>query len=40
MIAPRTERRLATILATDVVGYSALMERDKDRTLARLKAPA
>jgi len=31
-------RRLAAILAADVVGYSALMERDEDRTLARLKA--
>src|SRR3954449_3105924 len=34
----RVERRLAAILAADVVGYSALMERDEDRTLARLKA--
>jgi len=32
------ERRLAAILASDVVGYSSLMERDEDRTLARLKA--
>lgn len=32
------ERRLAAILAADVVGYSSLMERDEDRTLARLKA--
>src|SRR3954464_862420 len=32
------ERRLAAILAADVVGYSALMERDEDRTLARIKA--
>src|SRR3954454_19112518 len=32
------ERRLAAILAADVVGYSAFMERDEDRTLARLKA--
>jgi class 3 adenylate cyclase len=38
MAAPRVERRLAAILAADVVGYSALMERDEDRTLARLKA--
>jgi adenylate cyclase len=36
--AARVERRLAAILAADVVGYSALMERDEDRTLARLKA--
>src|SRR5689334_7548442 len=32
------ERRLAAILLADVVGYSSLMERDEDRTLARLKA--
>src|SRR5690242_17484000 len=38
MAAARVERRLAAILAADVVGYSALMERDEDRTLARLKA--
>src|SRR5689334_10879001 len=38
MAAVRAERRLAAILAADVVGYSALMERDEDRTLARLKA--
>jgi TolB-like protein/class 3 adenylate cyclase/tetratricopeptide (TPR) repeat protein len=38
MAAPRIDRRLAAILAADVVGYSSLMERDEDRTLARLKA--
>ena len=38
MAAPRVERRLAAILAADVVGYSSLMERDEDRTLVRLKA--
>src|SRR4051794_4751555 len=38
MATVRAERRLAAILAADVVGYSALMERDEDRTLARLKA--
>jgi TolB-like protein/tetratricopeptide (TPR) repeat protein len=32
------ERRLAAILAADVVGYSRLMERDEAGTLARLKA--
>src|SRR3954453_4509562 len=37
MATARVERRLAAILAADVVGYSALMERDEDRTLARLK---
>ena len=38
MATARVERRLAAILAADVVGYSGLMERDEDRTLARLKA--
>src|SRR3954453_21662039 len=38
MTAPRADRRMAAILASDVVGYSSLMERDEDRTLARLKA--
>ena len=38
MAAPRAERRLAAILAADVVGYSRLMERDEAGTLARLKA--
>jgi class 3 adenylate cyclase/pimeloyl-ACP methyl ester carboxylesterase len=32
------ERRLAAILATDVVGYSRLMERDEAGTLAALKS--
>src|SRR5262244_614383 len=32
------ERRLAAILAADVVGYSRLMERDEASTLASLKA--
>src|SRR2546423_289306 len=32
------ERRLAVILAADVVGYSALMERDEAGTFERLKA--
>ncbi len=32
------ERRLAAILAADVVGYSRLMERDEAGTLASLKA--
>jgi adenylate cyclase len=38
MPAPRVDRRLAAILAADVVGYSGLMERDELGTLARLKA--
>jgi hypothetical protein len=32
------ERKLTTILAADVVGYSALMERDEAGTHERLKA--
>ncbi|MFO1039177.1 MAG: adenylate/guanylate cyclase domain-containing protein [Geminicoccaceae bacterium] len=38
MATARAERRLAAILAADVVNYSTLMERDEDGTLARLKA--
>ena len=34
----RVERRLAAILATDVVGYSRLMGSDEEGTLAALKA--
>ncbi len=34
----RPERRLAAILAMDVAGYSRLVERDEQGTLARLKA--
>ena len=34
----RAQRRLAAILAADVVGYSRLMERDETGTLAALKA--
>lgn len=37
MAAPRAERRLAAILAADVVGYSRLVERDEADTLERLK---
>jgi adenylate cyclase len=32
------ERRLAAVLAADVAGYSRLMGRDEERTLARLKS--
>ena len=32
------QRRLTVILLADVAGYSALMERDEDATLTRLKA--
>ncbi len=35
---PAVERRLAAILAADVVGYSRLMERDEAGTVARFKA--
>jgi len=35
---PRTERRLAAILAADVAGYSRLMGADEEGTLERLKA--
>jgi TolB-like protein/class 3 adenylate cyclase/Tfp pilus assembly protein PilF len=37
MATARIERRLAAILAADVVGYSRLMERDEAGTFARLK---
>ena len=38
MNRPAVERRLAAILAADMVGYSRLMEADETGTLARLKA--
>ena len=38
MTGERVQRRLAAILALDVVGYSRLMEADEAGTLARLKA--
>jgi len=38
MAEERVQRRLAAILAADVVGYSRLMEADEVGTLARLKA--
>src|SRR5229473_2590789 len=34
----RVERRVAAILAADVVGYSRLIEADEEGTLGRLKA--
>jgi TolB-like protein/class 3 adenylate cyclase len=37
-IAPRTHRKLAAILAADVVGYSRLVGDDEAGTIARLKA--
>jgi class 3 adenylate cyclase len=33
----REQRKLAAILAADVVGYSRLMGRDESGTLARLR---
>ena len=38
MAEERAERRLAAILATDVVGYSRMMGEDETGTLARLQA--
>src|SRR5262249_53156379 len=37
MAEERTQRRLAAILAADVVGYSRLMEQDEARTLAAIR---
>src|SRR5580658_7790655 len=34
----RVERRLAAVLAADIAGYSRLMGRDEERTLANLKS--
>ena len=33
-----TTRRLAAILAADVVGFSPMMEKDEEGTLKRVKA--
>ena len=33
-----TTRRLAAILAADVVGFSSMMEKDEEGTLAKIKA--
>ena len=38
MAEPRVERRLAAVLAADVVGYSRLMAADEEGTLARLNS--
>lgn len=37
MPCERVERRLAAVLAADIAGYSRLMGRDEERTLAELK---
>ena len=38
MAVDRVQRRMAAILAADVVGYSRLMGKDEESTLATLKA--
>ena len=38
MTSERVQRRLAAVLAADVAGYSRLMGRDEEGTLARLKS--
>lgn len=38
MAAERVERRLSAIFASDIVGYSRLMEADEEGTLARMNA--
>src|ERR1700746_434451 len=38
MASERPQRKLAAILAADVVGYSRLAGADEDRVLARLRA--
>lgn len=38
MTGERVQRRLAAILAADVVGYSRLMDADEEATLRTLKA--
>ena len=38
MVEERIQRRLAAVLAADVVGYSRLIGQDEDGTLARLKS--
>ena len=38
MAGEPVERRLAAVLAADVAGYSRLMGRDEERTLANLKS--
>src|SRR4026209_115226 len=38
MAVDRAQRRMAAILAADVVGYSRLMGKDEEATLATLKA--
>ena len=37
MAYSRTERKVTVILATDVVGYSVMMEENEEQTLKNLK---
>jgi class 3 adenylate cyclase len=37
MVMDRAQRRMAAILTADVVGYSRLMAKDEETTLATLK---
>ena len=37
-MAEKSERKVAVILATNVVGYSSMMEENEDQTLKNLKA--
>ena len=37
MAESRTERKVTVILATDVVGYSVMMEENEEQTLKNLK---
>ena len=36
----RVERRLAAIMAADIVAYSRLIETDEARTLAAIRSPS
>mgnify|MGYP001180140517 CR=1 FL=1 len=38
MAETKTERKVAVILATDVVGYSTKMEKNEEQSLSNLKA--
>ena len=38
MAETKTERKVAVILATDVVGYSTKMEENEEQALSNLKA--
>ena len=38
MSESKSERKVAVIFATDVVGYSTMMEKNEDQTLKSLKS--